>query len=325
MTAMRIAERVLGIEEFIAVAEAGSFVAASVQLGLTPSGVGKAVQRLEARLGLHLLTRTTRRVALTDAGALFLERCRRLTSELDDAEAEVDARRVAMAGSVRISAPVAYGRLQLMPALVSFLKAHPAVELDLRLTDRVIDPVEERVDLVVRIAALKDSGMWARRIDAVRFGLFAARNYLDTGPQLAEPGDLAKHCLLGFVTNAGTPLPFTLTSATQPIVFECSRRFVSTDIEAALAAAVEGLGVVYAPTFLAEPLCASGALRPVLEAFWTEGPPVHLIHPQPRQMPRRVRACADHLVSCFESKPLAQSAPPTAGRSPPVSSARTGR
>jgi LysR family transcriptional regulator, regulator for bpeEF and oprC len=325
MVAMRITERVVGIEEFIAVAEAGSFVAASVQLGLTPSGVGKAVQRLEARLGLRLFTRTTRRVALTDAGALFLERCRRLTSELNDAEAEVDARRVAMAGPVRISAPVAYGRLRLMPALASFLKAHPEIELDLRLTDRVIDPVEERVDLVVRIAALKDSGMWARRIDAVRFGVFAARNYLDTAPRLAQPGDLAKHCLLGFVTNAGTSLPFALESGPQSVVFECSRRFVSTDIEATLAAAVEGLGLVYAPTFLTDPLCASGALRPVLEAFWTDGPPVHLIHPQPRQMPRRVRACADHLVSCFESKPLTRSASPPARRSLPASSVRRSR
>jgi DNA-binding transcriptional LysR family regulator len=296
---MRLTDRILGIEEFVAVAQVGSFVAASERLGLTPSGVGKAVQRLEDRLGLRLFNRTTRRVALTEAGEIFLERCHRLMADLDDAEAEIDARRSEIAGPIRINAPVAYGRLKLVPVLAPFLKAHPEVSLDLRLSDRVIDPVEERIDLVIRIGILEDSGMWARKIDAIRFGLFAADTYLRDAPPLTATTDLPNHIRLGFTTNAGTPLPFRLRIDQDLMSFEPSYEFMSTDIEGTMAMAIAAHGLAYLPTFLAEQACASGALRPVLEPFWIDGPPVHLIHPQKRQLPKRIRTCTDHIIGQF--------------------------
>jgi LysR family transcriptional regulator, regulator for bpeEF and oprC len=296
---MRLTDRVLGIEEFMAVAEAGSFVGASERLGLTPSGVGKAVQRLEERLGLRLFNRTTRRVSMTEAGEIFLERCHRFASDLDDAEAEIDARRLEIAGPIRISATVAYGRLRIVPALAPFFKAHPEISMDLRLSDRVVDPIEERIDLVVRIGMLEDSGMWARRIDSIRFGVFASEPYLRDAPPLGSLADLAGHMRLGFVTNAGTALPFTLGRCDEKTSFEPSPQFISTDIEGAMAMAVAGQGLAYLPIFLAERSCALGELTPVFEPFWIDGPPVHIIHPQRRQLPKRVRACADHIVERF--------------------------
>jgi DNA-binding transcriptional LysR family regulator len=296
---MRLIDRVLGVEEFMAVAEAGSFVGASNKLGLTPSGVGKAVQRLEDRLGLKLFNRTTRRVALTEAGEIFLERCRRFAFDFDDAEAEIDAQRLEIAGPIRISAPVAYGRLKLAATLAPFLQAHPQINLDLRFTDRVIDPIEERIDLVIRIGALDDSSMWARKIDSIRFGVFAADSYLKSAPPLSRPTDLENQVRLGFLTNAGVSLPFRLQADQDVTSFEPTNHVISTDIEATMAIAVAGCGLAYLPTFLAEPACKSGSLKPVLEPFWINGPPVHLIHPQKRQLPKRVRACADHVVAAF--------------------------
>jgi LysR family transcriptional regulator, regulator for bpeEF and oprC len=296
---MRLTDRILGVEEFMTVAQAGSFVAASERLGLTPSGVGKAVQRLEERLGLRLFNRTTRRVALTQDGEIFLDRCHRLITDFDDAEAEIDARRSEIAGPIRINAPVAYGRLKIIPALAPFLKAHPEISLDLRLSDRIIDPVEERIDLLIRIGMLDDSGMWARKIDNIRFGVFAANTYLKDAPPLTATTDLSNHIRLGFTTNAGTPLPFKLRAGQDMMGFDPSRQFESTDIEGTMAMAIAAQGLAYLPTFLAEPACVTGALSPVLEPFWIDGPPVHLIHPQKRQLPKRIRVCADHIVGQF--------------------------
>jgi LysR family transcriptional regulator, regulator for bpeEF and oprC len=299
---MRLVDRVFGVEEFMAVAQAGSFVAASERLGLTPSGVGKAVQRLENRLGLRLFNRTTRRVSLTEAGDIFLERCLRVVTDFDDAEAEIDARRHEIAGLIRISAPIAYGRLKLVPALAPFLRAHPEISLDLRLSDRLIDPIEERIDLIVRIGMLEDSSMWARKIGDIRFGFFATEKYVKSAPPLEAATDLANHTRLGFVTNTGKPLAFELLVDQDIISFEPSQQFMSTDIEGTMAMAIAGNGVACLPTFLAEPACSSGMLKPVLEAFWIDGPPVNLIYPQRRQLPKRVRVCADQIIERFHHK-----------------------
>ncbi len=294
---MRLSDRVLGIEEFTAVAEVGSFVAAAERLGLTASGVGKAVQRLELRLGVRLFTRTTRRVALTDDGTLFLERCRRLADHIDEAEAEVDARRTAIAGLVRIAAPLAYGRLRIVPALAPFLKAHPDLRLDLRLSDRIVDPIEERIDLIIRIGDLDDSGMWARAIDQVRFGVFAAPAYLAAHNAIVSPDDLGQHNRLGFLRGSGRPFAFTLQAGELQTRWAPSDQFVADDIEGVVAAAVSGLGLAYLPTFIAASAIADGTLVGVLGASCVDGPQAHLVYPQPRQMPRRVRSLADHLIS----------------------------
>jgi LysR family transcriptional regulator, regulator for bpeEF and oprC len=297
---MRLSDRVLGVEEFMAVAEAGSFVAAAELLGLTPSGVGKGVQKLEARLGVRLFTRTTRRVALTEDGALFLEHCRRLASDLDDAETEIDLRRKAIAGLVRIGAPLAYGRLRIVPALSPFLKVHSELSLDLRLSDRLSDPIDERIDLIVRIGELDDSSMWARRIDVIRFGVFASPGYVSQHDPIVELEDIAAHQRLGFIRGTGKLLDFALAKEGTPVILGPTKQFLASDIEGVVAAAESGLGLAYLPTFLAAPSLERMTLVPVLEAFWIDGPPVHLIYAQPRQMPRRVRALAEHVIQAMK-------------------------
>jgi DNA-binding transcriptional LysR family regulator len=296
---MKWLERFSGIEEFLGVAEHGSFVNAADKLGLTPSAVGKAVQRLEARLRVRLLTRTTRRVALTEDGALFRERWQALLRDMDQADGEIDARRSEIAGLVRLSAPVGYGRLKVVAPLAAFMQAHPGLQLDLRLSDKLVDPIEERIDLVVRIGALEDSSMWARQIDQIHFGAFASPAYLARQPAIEKPQDVATHARLGFVLQSGKALTYKLQAEGGAIQFAPTPEFICNDIEGALAAAEAGLGLVYLPLFIAQPALQQGSLVQVLPDSQVDGPPVHLLHPQPRQMPRRVRALAEHLVAAI--------------------------
>jgi LysR family transcriptional regulator, regulator for bpeEF and oprC len=299
---MRIIDRMLGVEEFVAVADAGSFVAAAQKLGLTSSGVGKAVQRLEGRLGVRLFTRTTRRVALTEDGALFLERCQSILRDLDDAEDEINARRSEIAGLIRVAAPQAYGRLLVVPLLAGFMQIHPEVRIDAQLSDKLADAVEERLDLIVRIGELEDSSMWAKRIDTIRFGVFAAPAYLQMHGVPAAPEALEHHVRLGFTLNSGKPLAFTLQNETGHLSLPPTDAFMSNDIEGTIAAAQAGSGLAYLPVFIARNAVDAGVLQPVLKAHWIDGGPVHLLYPQPRHMPRRVRVLADYLIAKFRAE-----------------------
>lgn len=294
---MRLSDRLQGIEEFLAVAELGSFVAAANQLALTPSGVGKAVQRLEQRLGVRLFTRTTRRVALTEDGSLFRERCQSLVADLGDAESEIDSRSTAMSGMVRLNAPIAYGRIKLLAAIAKFKRSHPAIRFDLRFTDQIVDPIKERVDLLVRIGQLEDSSMWARRIDQIRFGVYGSPRYLKEQGAPTNPGDVKEHRRLAFAMNTGRLLAFKLQRDGKPVVIPVHEELVSNDLEALVGLAIEGAGLLYAPTFMVQQAVSAKKLAPVLTDFWIDGPPVHLLYPQPKLMPKRVRAFADALLS----------------------------
>jgi DNA-binding transcriptional LysR family regulator len=294
---MKVSERVFGVDEFLAVAAAGSFVAASEKLGLTPSAVGKAVQRLEQRLGARLFTRTTRRVEITEEGSLFRERCEALVRDLDFAEAEVDSRRNTLTGLIRLNTPVAYGRVRVLPIVSRFLQQQSEIRVEAQLSDKVIDPIEERVDVLVRIGELDDSSMWARQIDDVRLGVFASPAYMRANKRIRRPSDLANHQRLGFRLTSGKTLQFALQDRGIDAVFPPSQQFSCSDIEGTLVMCEQGLGLAYLPTFIAEQSLAAGRIVPVLAPYWISGAPVHVICPQPRHIPRRVRALADVIVA----------------------------
>ena len=185
---MTLAQRVHGMEQVVALADAGSFVDAARRLGVSASALGKAIASLEERLGVRLFYRTTRSVALTEEGALYLDHCRRVLAEVEDAEAAATRQAGAVAGVIRIGMPIAYGRLRIVPALASFLAAQPDVRIDLRMTDRVVDPLEDRLDLLVRIGPLANSGMRAWTFDTIRLGAFASPAYLDVAPSDPNTG-----------------------------------------------------------------------------------------------------------------------------------------
>lgn len=292
---MTLARRVQGMEQVVALMEAGSFVAAAPRLGVSPSALGKAIAATEDRLGVRLFHRTTRSVALTEEGAIYLDHCRRVLSEVDEAEAALARSAEGVSGVIRLGAPIAYGRLRIVPPLARFLAAHPEVRVDLRLTDRVLDPLEERLDLVVRIGRLADSGMRAWSLDRIQLGLFAHPDRLKAHPVIS-PADLAAHPLLLFETPDGRPLrPIwgdgedgVEASPPDPVL-------VSTDAEAVVAAAVEGAGVCFVPNFLAAPALARGDLASVLPDRVVDHAPVHILAPRPDRVPRRVEELVRHL------------------------------
>ena len=293
---MTLARRVQGMEQVVALAEAGSFVAAGRRLGVSPSALGKAIAATEERLDARLFHRTTRSVALTEEGALYLDHCRRVLSEVDDAEAALARSAEGVAGTIRLGAPSAYGRLRIVPPLARFLAAHPEARVDLRLADRVLDPLEERLDLVVRIGRLADSGMRAWEIDHVRIGLLAHPDRLAIAP-IDTPADLAAHPLLLFETPDGRPLRPSVRDEADHLL-NVPPALVSTDAEAVVAAAEAGAGVCFVPTFLADPAVARGTLVAVLPDHAVDHAPVHILAPRPDRIPRRVQA----LVRCLRAE-----------------------
>lgn len=292
---MRLKEQIAGMEEFVAVADAGSFAAAAERLGCSASGVGKAVARYEERLGVRLFARTTRRMTLTAAGEQHLEDCRRLLEALISVQSRMDDERDALSGSIRFGAPVAYGRLRVIPHLARFTREHPAVRLDVHLDDRVVDPIRERFDLFVRIGPLIDSDLVATRVDTVHLGAFAADDYLDSTPPIRHPRDLSDHERLAFVMNNGQPLDFRFERGNEKHELGAGTTFRCTEAEGVLAASIAGLGIAYLPTFLAAPAVATGAVRPVLPEWQIEALPVHLLRPQRQFVPRRTTALAEHV------------------------------
>jgi LysR family transcriptional regulator for bpeEF and oprC len=189
------------LSAFVRVAERRSFAAAARELGVTPSGVSNTIGRLEARLGVQLLARTTRRVALTEDGTAFFERCRTALADLDEAELVLSRARLTPAGRLRVDVPVSFGRLQVVPLLGEFQASYPDLHLALSFNDRFIDLIEDGVDIAVRLGALQDSSLIARRLGGTRFRVFGAPAYFAKYGRPRLPDDLASHNCLGFASR----------------------------------------------------------------------------------------------------------------------------
>jgi LysR family transcriptional regulator, regulator for bpeEF and oprC len=287
--------RLQGIEEFIAVAETGSFVRAAEALGVTGSGVGKAVARLENRLRTRLFNRTTRKVSLTEDGQAFLARCRSALSDLAEAEVALDQSRSEPEGVLRVDMPVAYGRLVVMPLIAQFRATYPKVQLLLQLSDRVSDLIEDRLDVVFRIGQLADSSAVATLFDRIRFGAYASPKYLKKFGKIHEPEDLKGAELLTFTMTNGKPFQFQFTKRDQKAALAPGKSLVSNDIEAVVEGAAHGLGVAFLPTFLTSSVRAQD-LVPVLPDWSVTGPPVHVVYPSARHLSPRVRAFVDFAI-----------------------------
>jgi len=186
---------------FVKVAERRSFAQAARLLGMTQSGVSNAISRLEGRLGVRLLARTTRRVNLTEDGAAFLDRCRRILSDLEEAEAAFGRARAAPTGRLRIDLPVSFGPLKLVPLLGGFRAQYPELAIAVSFTDRFVDLVDEGVDVAVRLGVLRDSSLIARRISQTRFRVFGARAYFAKHGRPRSPDDLVQHNCIAFTSR----------------------------------------------------------------------------------------------------------------------------
>ncbi|MBX3227687.1 MAG: LysR family transcriptional regulator [Labilithrix sp.] len=286
-----------GIQTFVRVVEHGSLTRAARALGVTPSGVGKTLTRLEGELGLRLLTRTTRHVAMTEDGELFFEQCRKVLDELENARSMITSRRAAARGRLRVTIASTLGKLYLVPALVDFVAKHPDVKPDLLLTDRFVNIVEEGIDVAIRIGGLPDSSFAARRIGTQQI-VTVAPPTLARRRRIATPADaIALPAVLFRRPSSGTPRPWTFAERGHVLTLHPEPRMSIDDGEALVAAVRAGLGVAQVPSYMAEVALAAGEVVEVLSAFRPPSEPIFAVHPARRNQPLRTLAFIEFLAT----------------------------
>jgi DNA-binding transcriptional LysR family regulator len=283
------------ISVFVQVAETRSFTEAGRLQGVSSSAVGKSIARLEARLGVRLFQRTTRSVTLTSEGALFLERCRKILAEVEAAEFELCDAAAKPHGKLRISLPQVHGLV--MPVMNEFMALYPQIELDLDLTDRMVDVVEEGFDAVIRTGKPRDSRLMARPLGDFHMVLVASPAYLAQRGVPQTPCDLAAHACLRHTFHATGKLEtWPLIHAQGAAEPTLPTRLVSTSIEAVSHAALAGMGIACLPDFMTREAEAQGHLRRVLDAHLDHTGQFWLLWPSSRHATAKLRVFIDHLA-----------------------------
>lgn len=290
---MRHTDSLGALDAFVRAAEARSFTAAGRQLGVSSSAIGKAVARLEQRLGVRLLHRSTRSVTLTPEGALFLERCRRIFSEIETAETELAQTQGAPRGRLRVSLPLA-GML-MMPTLGAFMQAYPEIELDLDFTDRLVDVIDEGFDAVIRAGEVTDSRLMSRVLGMFRLQLVAAPDYLARRGVPQTPEDLAGHaCLQHRFATSGKFEPWPLRRGDREIALPATA--VANTIEPLIALAEQGLGIACLPDFAIRSQVEAGRLAVVLADHTEHEGVFRLLWPSSRYPSPKLRVFVDFLA-----------------------------
>lgn len=282
-------DRFRAMKTFVAVAEAGSLSAAARRLGQPLANVSRLLSQLENQLGVHLIERTTRRMALSDAGRDYLNACREAFETLDGAESRIAGQSEELSGEIAITAPASFGRLHVVPIVTEYLRAYPRIDTRLLLMDRVVDLVEEDIDVAFRVGELPDSGLLAKRVGTLQMVACASPDFLDRHTSIAAPSALADLDCVTFVGMSGqNRWVFKSKRHGRKTVRVRSRLSVNT-ADAAIAAAIAGVGITRVLSYQAEAAIRSGQLRPILEAFEDTQIPVHLIARPTRRNSPRVR------------------------------------
>lgn len=294
---------VSNLRAFVRVVERGGFAAASRGLGITPSAVAKLITRLEDRLGVRLLHRTTRRVALTPEGETYHLRARDILAAIDDAEAEVSQAGQRPRGRLRVNCVSAFALHQLMPALPEFLSRYPAVELDFTVTDRVVDLLAENGDVGIRTGYVQDPSLVVRKIAETKRGLFASPGYLEQRGTPRTATELLDHlCIVLHLSSASHRWPFRDGSEVRTL--DISGRILVDSSEAALRVAIAGGGIVRLADLIAAEAVRDGRLQSVLkESHVAETVPLSAVYPQGRHRMPKVRVFLDFLVERFRHAP----------------------
>ena len=288
-------DRIDAMQAFLAVADLEGFAPAARKLGLSPSGVTRLIAALEEHLGARLLQRTTRSVALTDAGARYLARVRRILADVEEAEVSIKDERTRPSGRLVVSAPIGFGRLHVSPMMSEYLKRYPEVSGELRLTDRVINLVEDGVDLAVRIGHLADSSLVARHVGEMRRIVVASPGYLKAHGEPKTPEAIASHQTIQFgATMASPDLRFVRDG--KEIRIAPVPRLMTNSADAAIQYAVAGGGLTRVLAYQAADAIKRGRLKIVLAKFEQPPLPIHVVYPTSRLLSAKVRAFIDLVV-----------------------------
>lgn len=291
-------DRLTCMQTFIRVVESGSISAAAGELDQSSQLTGKQLRMLEQNLGIQLINRTTRSQSLTDSGRLFYERAKNILAEMEEAEAVIAETRAIPRGNLRISAPITFGSQLLASKLPEYLKQNPEVSLELCLSNRTVDLVEERFDAVFRTGELADSQLLARTLAPYQMVICAAPAYLDEAGTPLAPQDLTRHqCLIFTHTSMRTEWKFEGPGG--QISVPVTGRFKTDNSEALLAAALSGLGIIMQPHPLMSADIAAGRLVRILPDYELPGRPVHVLYAQDRRMTPRLRSFIDFCITHF--------------------------
>ncbi|OWJ56582.1 LysR family transcriptional regulator [Paraburkholderia caledonica] len=291
-------DKFVSMEIFVAVVEAGSLTAAAERFEISSAMVGKHIRSLEARLGTRLLTRTTRRQSLTEIGRQYYEQCRRILADVKDAESLAESMAAAPRGVLKVTVPLTYGVEIFSPAMTDYLSEWPEVTLELDLSNRMTDLVEEGFDAAVRIGQLQDSSFVARPLKPYRMRACASPAYLARAGIPRTPADLAHHECLGFL-HWGREGAWRLGGESAAENALRAGRFRANNGQALKVAALRGFGLVLQPEALLAREIASGELVSVLEEHLPEGAPVHLVYPRDRRATPKLTSFIDFVIERF--------------------------
>lgn len=285
---------------FVAVAEEESFAAGARRLGMSPPAVTRAVAALEARLGVKLLNRTTRYVRVTDAGSRYLDDCRRIIGEADEADEAAAGVNAAPRGHLAVTAPVMFGRLFVIPGILDFLQKYPDTEVSAAFLDRVVNLLEEGFDVGIRIGELPDSSMRAIRVGQVRAVLCASPGYLVNSAPLSRPADLIRHATVA----SSTMLPVLDWKFAGDVSVRVKPRLIVSSNDAAIEVALAGMGITRLLSYQIETHLINGRLQTLLTDFEPPPLPIHVVHREGRYASAKVRTFVDLIVAKLRKQAL---------------------
>jgi DNA-binding transcriptional LysR family regulator len=294
-------DRLGAMRAFVEIVERGSLSAAARHLQISLPVVVRTLAGLEKMLGVRLLNRTTRRIHLTEAGAEFHQRCKRIAAEVEEAERAVSNQRHTPSGTLAVNAPVLFGRIHVAPLIGSFLEMHPLLHVELTLTDRVVDIVDEGVDVAVRIGELPDSALAAAPLGHTQRVLVASPAYLRRAGTPKRPEELGRHNFLRFTPLLpGRVWPFERDG--RALGVPVSGRFASSSGDAVIEMALQGRGIACVLYYQVMDHVAAGRLRLLLQAYAPAPIPIQAVFAHPRLVSAKVRAFVDHLKNGFAER-----------------------
>lgn len=294
-------DRFLEMQTFNAVVEVGSFVKAADALDLSKAAVSRYVVEMEARLGVRLLHRTTRRLSLTEEGKVFYARSKELLAELQEAEDEITARSDAASGLLRINAPFTFGILHLAPLWGQFKAQHPKVTLDVTLADRLVDLVEEGYDVAIRIATLENSSLVSRRLATTRIVLCASPQYLAQHGTPQHPSELAQHAIISYSYRADKD-EWKFTGPEGVVSVKTKPCIQTNNGDTCRAAALSHQGVILQPTFLVGQDLANGSLVELMPSYRSEELGIYAVYPTRKHVSAKVRVLIEFLAKHFAGR-----------------------
>jgi DNA-binding transcriptional LysR family regulator len=295
-------DRLQAMEVFVAVVDSGGFASAARRLDLSAPVVTRAVAELEARLGVRLLTRTTRSVRVTEAGARYADDCRRILADVAASDGAASGLSGQIQGTLNVTAPLLFGNLHVTPIVADYLRRYPDVDAQCVFVDRIVNLIEEGMDVAVRIGELPDSSLRAVRVGQVRRMLVATPGYLAAHGAPRRPQELAGH---GLIQPTGvSPYPeWRFAEGDRPLVLRIRPRLRTTTNDAARSAALAGVGIARLLSYQVADELARGTLVPLLEDFETPPVPVHVVHHEGRHAMQKVRAFVDLAVAALRANP----------------------